>query len=66
MTKNMGTADRAARAVLGIVLLALAFGPLAGILAWLAGAVGVVMLATSALGSCPLYTLFGIRTCKRT
>jgi hypothetical protein len=28
------------------------------------GWIGLVPLATGILGSCPLYTLFGISTCK--
>jgi hypothetical protein len=30
--------------------------------AW--GWLGVIPLATGLLGSCPLYTLFGVSTCK--
>ncbi|MEY2786373.1 MAG: hypothetical protein RL277_2585, partial [Planctomycetota bacterium] len=29
------------------------------------GWIGVVPLLTGLLGSCPLYTLFGISTCRR-
>ncbi|EBA09619.1 YgaP family membrane protein [Sagittula stellata] len=62
--KNMGQTDRIVRAVLGVVLLLLAFAALSGVWAWVAGIVGVVMLATSAMGSCPPYSLLGINTCK--
>ncbi|AUC51771.1 hypothetical protein CDO87_00555 [Sagittula sp. P11] len=62
--KNMGQTDRIVRAVLGVVLLILAFATLAGVWAWIAGIVGVLMLATSAMGSCPPYSLLGINTCK--
>ena len=62
--KNMGQTDRIVRAVLGVVLLILAFATLAGGWAWIAGIVGVLMLATSAMGSCPPYSLLGINTCK--
>lgn len=56
---NVGPADRALRIVAGAVLLALAFvGPRT---AW--GFLGLVPLLTGALGSCPLYTLFGIDSC---
>lgn len=69
MTVNVGTADRIFRAVLGVALLVLAFGGVSeifasGALKWIAAAAGVVMLGTAALRSCPLYALFGIRTCK--
>ncbi len=62
--KNMGQTDRIVRAVLGVVLLILAFATLAGVWAWIAGIVGVLMLATSAMGSGPPYSLLGINTCK--
>lgn len=59
--KNMGTIDRALRVVAGLVLIALAamgtFAP------W--GYLGVVPLVTGALGWCPVYLPFGIKTCKR-
>jgi len=70
MTANVGTFDRILRAALGLVLLYLAFAsglPFfdGGIGKWGAVIVGVVMLGTSALRVCPLYGVFGIKTCKR-
>lgn len=57
---NEHPVERALRVVIGLVLLALVFvGPRT---MW--GLVGVVPLATGLLGSCPLYTLFGISTCS--
>ena len=66
MTRNMGTIDRGLRALVGLVLLAGVFGLgwFAGWMVWAAAAVGVVMLATSAVGNCPAYSLLGIKTCK--
>jgi hypothetical protein len=62
---NMGSADRGIRAVVGIVLLALYFmGAVAGVLGWIALILGVVLLATAALGWCPPYALLGINTCR--
>lgn len=59
LPKNMGTIDRAARIVLGIGLLAIAFtGPQTP---W--GYLGFIPLLTAALGTCPLYTVFGLSTC---
>lgn len=59
--RNEHTIERVVRVVLGIVILSLVFvGP-----ATLWGLLGVVPLLTGLLGSCPLYTLFGISTCKR-
>jgi VIT1/CCC1 family predicted Fe2+/Mn2+ transporter len=70
MTGNIGTIDRVLRALIGIALLALALGGFVPALAvgapkWIAVAVGVVMLATAGLRFCPLYRIFGIRTCQR-
>lgn len=63
-SKNVGKTDRTIRAVIGIVALLLAFTSLSGAWAWVAGIVGVVMLGTAALGTCPPYALLGINTCK--
>ncbi|WP_404381833.1 DUF2892 domain-containing protein [Caenispirillum salinarum] len=60
MTKNMGTIDRGLRAVLGIVLIALAA---TGTVGWW-GYIGVVPLLTAFVGICPAYLPFGIKTCK--
>lgn len=57
--QNEHAIERVIRVALGVGLLSLAFvGPRS---AW--GYLGVVPLATGLLGSCPLYTLFGISTC---
>lgn len=56
---NVGSFDRIARIVLGLVLIALVFvGPQT-----LWGWVGIVPLATGLLRTCPLYSLFGLSTC---
>ncbi len=61
MSANMGSADRIIRAIVGIVLLALVFvGPQT---AW--GWIGVVPLGTALVGVCPLYSILGIKTCKK-
>lgn len=61
MTRNMGSADRIIRGIVGVVLLALVFvGPQT---AW--GWIGVVPLATALMGNCPAYSIFGIKTCKK-
>ncbi|MCA9619316.1 MAG: DUF2892 domain-containing protein [Myxococcales bacterium] len=62
MPRNEGTLDRVVRVVLGLGLLSLVFvGPQT-----LWGLIGLVPLATGLAGSCPLYTLFGLRTCPVT
>ncbi len=62
----MGGNDRKIRIGVAVVLAVLAyfvgFGSTLGIIALV---VAAVMLVTSAVGFCPLYTLFGINTCKR-
>ncbi|MFG1427028.1 YgaP family membrane protein [Roseixanthobacter glucoisosaccharinicivorans] len=67
---NVGTVDRAVRALAGIILLLLPFLPavataLAGLGAWIwiLSAIGAVLLLTSVFRFCPAYTLLGIRTC---
>ncbi|MCB2058362.1 MAG: DUF2892 domain-containing protein [Novosphingobium sp.] len=59
MTRNEGTIDRALRIFLGIVLIGLALN---GTTAF--GWIGVVPLVTGLLGTCPLYSILGINTCK--
>jgi phosphatidylglycerophosphate synthase len=58
--KNIGLADRIVRVVVGLILIALVFvGPQTP---W--GWVGLVPLLTGLISFCPLYRVFGIRTCK--
>ena len=69
MKSNVGPADRLLRLIAGLVLGALALFsglPLFTEALWFWGAivVGVVLIATSAIGFCPLYAPFGISTCK--
>jgi Protein of unknown function (DUF2892) len=57
--RNEGTLDRTLRVVAGLALLSLVFvGPKT---MW--GLVGLVPLFTGLIGSCPVYTLLGLRTC---
>ncbi|MBK8481592.1 MAG: DUF2892 domain-containing protein [Proteobacteria bacterium] len=59
MPKNEHIAERALRIGAGVVLLSLVFvGPKT-----LWGLIGAVPLLTGLLGSCPIYTLFGMSTC---
>lgn len=63
---NVGMADRVARIVLGLALLAFALGyifPATGF-NWL-GWIGIVPILTALIGWCPAYTLFGVTTCPR-
>jgi hypothetical protein len=58
---NIHPVERAARVALGLLLIAMAALGTVGL--W--GYIGIVPLATGALGSCPLYTLLGMSTCPR-
>ncbi|MCK4708880.1 MAG: DUF2892 domain-containing protein [Gammaproteobacteria bacterium] len=68
MKKNVGTTERAIRAIVGVIALVAAFtmlNVLAGAtLGIVAVVVGVVMLGTAAIGWCPPYAIFGISTCN--
>jgi hypothetical protein len=57
--RNVGTVDRVLRVVAGLGLIA--YGVYAQ--SWI-GAIGLVPLATAAMGSCPLYSLVGLSTCQ--
>lgn len=69
MHVNVGSADRIVRIVLGVILIAAPF--LSGLalfanplLIWGAVGVGAVLVLTALVRFCPLYTLFGLSTCK--
>lgn len=65
MKKNMGTADRAIRALIAIVIAILYFtNAITGMLAIVLMVISAVFLLTSFISFCPLYTLFGMRTNK--
>ena len=59
MKTNEGGLDRILRIVAGLALIGLTLNGTIGVWGW----VGVVPLATGALGWCPLYTLLGINSC---
>lgn len=60
MTRNEGNLDRILRLTAGVVLVGLAATGTVGVWGW----VGVVPLATGAMGWCPLYSVLGIKTCS--
>jgi hypothetical protein len=59
MKKNVGTIDMVVRLVIGVVIAAW------GIYAesWF-GLIAIIPFATALTGFCPLFTIFGISTCK--
>lgn len=59
MTRNEGTIDRTLRIFLGVLLIGLAISGTSAL-----GWIGVVPLLTGLFGTCPLYSILGINTCK--
>lgn len=59
MKVNEGTIDRVLRVVAGLALIGLTLSGTIGIWGW----IGVVPLATGAIGICPAYSILGINTC---
>ena len=64
MKTNVGGIDRILRIVIGLALIGLTLGGVIGAWGW----IGIVPIATAALGFCPLYTVLGFSSCpmKRT
>ena len=60
MPRNVGGLDRIGRIVLGLGLIALAASGTVGAWGWL----GLLPLATAALGRCPPDTRLGINACR--
>ena len=60
MKCNEGTIDRTLRVVAGLALIALAATGTVGVWGW----IGVVPLVTGAIGFCPAYAIFGVKTCS--
>ncbi len=62
MEKNVGSVDRGLRLVLGVLLLGL-YGALTPPLKYFT-LLGLILVGTGLSGRCPLYSLFGISTCR--
>ena len=68
MKKNMGIADRVIRILIALVIAVLYFTktePVTGTLGIVLLVIGAVFLLTSVISFCPLYTLIGVKTCKK-
>ena len=63
MKRNTGDIDRAIRAILGLVLIALAVTGTVGVWGWIGIVIGIVLLLTAIFGFCPAYAIFGMSTC---
>lgn len=66
MKKNMGTADKAIRILIAVVIAVLYFtNVISGTLAVVLGILAVVFIITSFISFCPLYLPLGISTFKK-
>ena len=59
IAKNIGSADKIARLVVGALLIVLTLTGTIGLWGW----IGVVPIATALMNWCLAYTLLGIKTC---
>ena len=64
MKRNTGNIDRAIRAILGLILIALAATGTVGVWGWIGIVIGIVLLLTAIFGFCPAYAIFGMNTCE--
>jgi len=65
MKLNMGNADRIIRILIAAVIAILFFTHIiTGTLGYVLLAIAGIFVITSLVGSCPLYSLTGIKTCK--
>ena len=58
--KNMGGTDRIARLIIGALLVVLAITGTIGVWGW----IGIILVVTAFINFCPIYRVFGIKTCK--
>ncbi len=58
---NEGTIDRALRVIVGLVLVSMVFTGLQTPWGW----IGLVPLITGIVGTCPLYSILGLSTLKK-
>lgn len=65
MKNNMGSADKLIRVAIAALIAVLYFmNVISGTWALVLGALAIVFVLTSLISFCPLYSLFGINTCK--
>lgn len=66
LPRNEHALDRVIRGVIGAGLIAPAFFVPDAVPAWIAAAVGGILVTTAVIGSCPIYTVLGLSTRKTT
>lgn len=65
MKKNMGIADRVIRCIVAAAIIGLYYAQIIeGTLAYVLLALAAIFVLTSFISFCPLYSLFGLSTCK--
>ncbi|PKP14390.1 MAG: DUF2892 domain-containing protein [Bacteroidetes bacterium HGW-Bacteroidetes-3] len=66
MKKNMGSADKLVRVLIAVAIAVLYYlEMISGALALVLLAFALIFLLTSLVSFCPLYTIFGMNTCKK-
>lgn len=66
MQKNIGSIDKRMRILLAVILIALQYtNVITGTLGIVLLILAAILLATSFINFCPLYSLFGIKTNKK-
>lgn len=72
MDQNVGSVDQTLRTAVGAVAGAASLGILTetvsfpAVLSPVLGIVAIMMLATAAVGTCPIYSMVGVDSCSRT
>lgn len=66
MKKNMGSVDRMIRLILALVIVILFLSNMiTGTLGIVLMVIAAILVLTSLVSFCPLYTLFGVNTCSK-
>jgi len=65
MKTTMGSTNKAIRLLIALILVSVYFlGMVEGVIGTIALVVAAVFTLTSVISFCPLYSVFGIKTCK--
>lgn len=65
MKKNVGTIDKVIRIIIAAGIAYLIYAKvLIGVWAIVTGVLGGILILTTFMGHCGLYTVFGMKTCK--
>ena len=60
LSRNMGSTDKILRLAVGVLLIVLALTGTIGLWGWL----GLILVGTAFLNFCPIYRVFGLKTCQ--